>query len=85
MALSHEHIESKISEKIKIYILSRAKLLCSLCHEIPCIRKNLHIVDISSTSYKPHLVNVVNERPPEEQLIYKQARVRPLFPDFFTP
>ena len=37
MALSHEHIESKISEKIKIYILSRAKLLCSLCHEIPCM------------------------------------------------
>ena len=36
MALSHEHIGSKISAKIKSYILSRAKFLCSLCHEIPC-------------------------------------------------
>ena len=40
MALSHEHVGPKISAKIKVYILSRAKLLCSLCHEIPCI-KNL--------------------------------------------
>ena len=37
MALSHEHIGPKISSKIKIYILSRAKLLCSVCHEIPCM------------------------------------------------
>ena len=34
--LFHDHIGPKISTKIKIYILSRAKLLCSLCHEIPC-------------------------------------------------
>ena len=33
MALSHEHIGPKVSAKIKIYILSRAKLLCSL---YPC-------------------------------------------------
>ena len=36
MALSHEHIEPKISAKIKTYTLRRAKLICSLCHEIPC-------------------------------------------------
>ena len=30
MAISHEHVGWKISAKIKIYILSRAKLLCSL-------------------------------------------------------
>ena len=36
MALTHEPAGPKIIEKIKIYILSRAKLLCSLCHEIHC-------------------------------------------------
>ena len=35
MAISYEHVGWKISAKIKIYILSRVKLLCSLCHEIP--------------------------------------------------
>ena len=34
MTLSHEDIGPKISSKIKSSILSRAKLLCSLCHEI---------------------------------------------------
>ena len=38
MSLSHEHLRSKILAKIKIYILSRAELLCSLCYEIPCRR-----------------------------------------------
>ena len=37
MALSHEHIWPKISVKIKIYILSRAKLLCTVWDETPCI------------------------------------------------
>ena len=41
MSLSDEHVGPKISIKIKIYILSRAKLLCSLCHEIPCSRRLL--------------------------------------------
>ena len=36
MALSHDHIESKISAKIKICILSRAELLYTVCNEIPC-------------------------------------------------
>ena len=30
------HDKGKTLEKIKIYILSKAKLLCSLCHEIHC-------------------------------------------------
>jgi hypothetical protein len=51
MALFHEHIGPKISAKIKIYILSRAKLLCSLCHEIPCIqivvKNSPNFVDLS--------------------------------------
>ena len=34
--LSHEPTGPNISSKIKSYILSRAKLLCSLCHEVPC-------------------------------------------------
>ena len=37
MGLSHEHAESKILEKIQIYILTRAELLFTLCYEIPCI------------------------------------------------
>jgi hypothetical protein len=36
MALSHEHVGSKILVKIKIYILTRAELLFNLCYEIPC-------------------------------------------------
>ena len=39
--LFHEHIGPKISAKIKSYILSRAKLLCSFCHETPCIQQHL--------------------------------------------
>ena len=36
MSLSQEHIGSKILAKIKIYILTRAELLFTLCYEIPC-------------------------------------------------
>ena len=36
MSLSHEHVGLKILAKIKIYILSRAKLLLSVWDEIPC-------------------------------------------------
>ena len=36
MPLSHEHVGSRILEKIKIYILARAELLFNLCYEIPC-------------------------------------------------
>ena len=39
MGLSHEHVGSKISTKIKIYILNRAELLITLCNEIPCINQ----------------------------------------------
>jgi hypothetical protein len=41
MPLSHEHVVSKILAKIKIYILTRAELLCPLCYEIPCIKNFL--------------------------------------------
>ena len=37
MAPSHEHVGSKILAKLKVYILTRAELLCTLCYEIPCI------------------------------------------------
>ncbi len=36
MGLSHEHTGLKMLAKIKIYILSRAKLLCTVWDEIPC-------------------------------------------------
>ena len=36
MALSHEDVGLKILAKIKIYLLTRAELLCSLCNELPC-------------------------------------------------
>ena len=37
MSLSHGHVGLKILAKIKIYIISRAKLLLSVWDEIPCI------------------------------------------------
>ena len=40
MGLSHEHAGLEILAKIKIYILSRAKLLCTVWDEIPCISRN---------------------------------------------
>ena len=36
MGPSHEHVGPKILSKIKIYILTDAELLFSLCYEIPC-------------------------------------------------
>ena len=33
MFLFHEHVGSKILAEIKIYILTRAELLCPLCYE----------------------------------------------------
>jgi hypothetical protein len=36
MSLSHEQAGLKILAKIKIYILSRAKLLCTVWDETPC-------------------------------------------------
>ena len=38
MGLSHEHVRPKILAKIKIYVLTRAELLITLCYEIPCIK-----------------------------------------------
>ena len=43
MPLSHEHVGSKILEKIKI--LTRAELLSNLCYEIPSTLFMLYIVD----------------------------------------
>ena len=40
MALSHKHIEPKIAANIKVYILTKSELLCSLCYEIPCNSHN---------------------------------------------
>ena len=37
MGLTNEHVGPKILAKIKIYILTRAELLFTLCYEIPCI------------------------------------------------
>ena len=59
MPLSHEHVGSKIVAKIKIYILTRAELLFTLCYEIPCnlqLDKSkwhnlLDIIDDTSMSY----------------------------------
>ena len=44
MGLSHEHVGPKILAKIKIYDLTRAELLCSLCYEIPSIKDVIFIV-----------------------------------------
>ena len=37
MGLTNEHVGPKILAKIKIYVLTRAELLFTLCYEIPCI------------------------------------------------
>ena len=39
MGLTNEHVEPKILAKIKIYVLTRAELLFTLCYEIPCTLK----------------------------------------------
>ena len=36
MALSHEHVGSKIPAKINTDMLTRTELLITLCYEIPC-------------------------------------------------
>jgi hypothetical protein len=41
--LSYEHVGSKISAKIKIYIITKAELLITLCYEIPCSRRKIII------------------------------------------
>ena len=49
MGLSHEYVGSKIFEKIKIYILTRAELLFTLCYEIPW---SLYIVSKYSKRFR---------------------------------
>ena len=53
MSLTHKPAGSKILEKIKSDILSRAKLLCSLCHETPCTMLYLHVKKIGNESVDP--------------------------------
>ena len=36
MGLTNERVVPKILAKIKIYVLTRAELLFTLCYEIPC-------------------------------------------------
>ena len=36
MGLTNEHVGPRILAKIKIYVLTRAELLITLCYEIPC-------------------------------------------------
>ena len=45
MSLTNEHVGPKILAKIKIYVLTRAKLLFHFCYEIPC-----------STSHKSYIL-----------------------------
>ena len=56
MSLTHKPAGLKILEKIKIYILSRAKLLCSLCHEIPCSKREFDSVKIQSELFFENFV-----------------------------
>jgi hypothetical protein len=57
MPLSHKHIGSNISAKIKIYILTRAELLITLCNEIPC-KQGL----VTSRSFCVNIFNVPSKR-----------------------
>ena len=44
MGLTNEHVGPKILAKIKIYVLTRAELLITLCYEIPCSLTHLSTV-----------------------------------------
>ena len=52
MSLSHEHVGSKIPAKINTCMLTRAKLLFTLCYEIPC---SIYSVILSDWIYRPHV------------------------------
>ena len=43
MGLTNEHVGPKILAKIKIYVLTRAELLFTLCYEIPC---SMYVLEI---------------------------------------
>ena len=43
MCLTNEHVGPNILSKIKIYVLTRAELLFTLCYEIPCSWCTLYI------------------------------------------
>ena len=43
MGLTNEYVGPKILAKIKIYVLTRAELLITLCYEIPCTIENVAI------------------------------------------
>ena len=59
MALSHEHVESKIPAKINTNMLTREEFLITLCYEIPCITQK----DASRGTYIVHLfLQYVRER-----------------------
>ena len=71
MGLSHEHVGSKILAKIKIYILTRAELLFTLCYEIPCntlVRKYGRMLKVKtqhmhqSTHYTPQVPEKVHKQ-----------------------
>jgi hypothetical protein len=63
MGLSHEHVGPKILAKIKIYILTRAELLCRLCYEIPCnkqlLLRSIHLNFIQATRVSKNMKNPV--------------------------
>ena len=52
MSLSHEHVGLKILAKIKIYILSRAKLLITVWDEIPCSSNMLYVILLKGVATK---------------------------------
>ena len=59
MGLANEHVGPSILAKIKIYVLTRAELLITLCYEIPCITQK----DASRGTYIVHLfLQYVRER-----------------------
>ena len=58
MLLSHEHVGSKISAKIKIYIFTRAELLIALCYETPCKTW----IQISSQNWNSFSSNICHHR-----------------------
>ena len=52
MSLFQKHIKSQISAKTKVYILTRAELLFTLCDEIPWMTKLVMLLEMCLSSMK---------------------------------
>ena len=74
MGLTNEHVGPKLLAKIKIYVLTRAELLFTLCYEIeiPCNRneKKDKFIDHPVSACLPAMARVVGKFPSAFHLLF---------------